>query len=332
MHYQRKKLDFLKVKIDFHKGKIRFHQMKTGTRKRGVLFLAYLERLLYFCGKITPFFHITKMNSSTNITVIGSGNMGGALLRGWAKAARKHSATGECPLKLTATAHTTAKLDVLKAEYPEITVTTDNCQAISTADIIIIAVKPWLVGQVLCEIRPALLASDREPCIVSVAANIPSNDLQEMVEADVPCIYAMPNIAAEYGESMTFIEENIWTPSDVTEAVADLFRRVGEVRIVPSRLMAPGMMMAGCGIAYVMRYLRAMMEGGVEMGFYPADARQIALQTMKGAVTLLEETGQHPEVAIDRVTTPGGITIRGLNELDHAGFNSAVIRSLKAGL
>ena len=96
--------------------------------------------------------------------------------------------------------------------------------------------------------------------------------------------------------------------------------------------IAPGMMMASCGIAYVMRYIRAQMEGGVEMGFRPAEAQAIAMQTMKGAVALLENTGLHPEAAIDRVTTPGGVTIKGLNELDHSGFNSAVIRSLKAGL
>ena len=75
-----------------------------------------------------------------------------------------------------------------------------------------------------------------------------------------------------------------------------------------------------------------MSEGGVEMGFYPKDAQSIAMQTMRGAVTLLEQTGLHPEAAIDKVTTPGGVTIKGLNELDHAGFNSAVIRCLKAGL
>ena len=74
------------------------------------------------------------------------------------------------------------------------------------------------------------------------------------------------------------------------------------------------------------------MEGGVEMGFYPNEAKTIAMQTMQGAVTMLHQTGLHPEVAIDKVTTPGGITIKGLNELDHAGFNSAVIRCLKAGL
>ena len=96
--------------------------------------------------------------------------------------------------------------------------------------------------------------------------------------------------------------------------------------------MGAGMMMAGCGIAYVMRFLRAMMEGGVEMGFYPNEAKEIGMQTMQGAVSLLRETGLHPEAAIDKVTTPGGITIKGLNELDHAAFNSAVIRCLKAGL
>lgn len=272
------------------------------------------------------------MKTFTNITVIGSGNMGGALLRGWAKASRTMENAGKSPLHLTATAHTMPKLETLKKEFPEITISTDNVAAVATADIVVIAVKPWFVGSVLEEIFPALAASDRCPCIVSVAANVLPADLREMTGGNIPCVYAMPNIAAEYGESMTFVEEDAETPAEVTEAAAALMRLVGEVRVVPSRLMAPGMMMAGCGIAYVMRYLRAMMEGGVEMGFYPADAQKIAMQTMKGAVTLLKETGLHPEVAIDRVTTPGGITIRGLNELDHAAFNSAVIRSLKAGL
>ena len=137
----------------------------------------------------------------------------------------------------------------------------------------------------------------------------------------------MPNIAAEFGESMTFVEE-----AEQADQAAKFFERVGQCKVVPQRLMNAGMMMAGCGIAYVMRFLRAMTEGGVEMGFYPDDAKRIAMQTMQGAVTLLHETGLHPEAAIDKVTTPGGITIKGLNELDHAAFNSAVIRCLKAGL
>ena len=154
--------------------------------------------------------------------------------------------------------------------------------------------------------------------VISVAAGIRNERID---------VYAMPNIAAEFGESMTFVEE-----APQATAVAELFGRVGQCRVVPQRLMDAGMMMAGCGIAYVMRFLRAMMEGGVEMGFYPNEAKQIAMQTMQGAVTMLRETGLHPEAAIDKVTTPGGITIKGLNELDHAAFNSAVIRCLKAGL
>ena len=102
--------------------------------------------------------------------------------------------------------------------------------------------------------------------------------------------------------------------------------------VCEERLVAAGMMMAGCGIAYAMRFVRAMMEGGVELGLYPKDALNIAQQTMRGAVTLLKETGLHPEAAIDKVTTPGGVTIKGLNELEHAGFSSAVIRCLKAGM
>lgn len=278
---------------------------------------------------------------STHITVIGSGNMGGALLRGWAKAARN----GREDLSLSATAHTTRRLEVLNSEFPEIKTSTVNTEAIAEADVVVIAVKPWLVEGVLTEIRSALAESARHPLLVSVAAGISSEDLCRLLDLPIPCVYAMPNIAAEYGESMSFVEDSAdanYTPTPQhplpfgcatpSAAVGRLFELVGSVRIVPSRLMAPGTMMAGCGIAYVMRYVRAMMEGGVEMGFYPDDARAIALQTMQGAVELLEATGLHPEAAIDRVTTPGGITIRGLNELDHAGFNSAVIRSLKAGL
>lgn len=275
------------------------------------------------------------------VAVIGCGNMGGALLKGWARTSSSLLPlySSLVPLTLTATAHTQRTLDALHAVCPAVRTTLSNTEAVSGADVVVLAVKPWLVAEVIDEIRDTLEFSERRPILVSVAANITSTELQTMLGLEVPCVYVMPNIAAEFGASMTFEEDS--APADGAtaerqkEAVAvvnELFSLVGSVKVVPARLMAPGMMMAGCGIAYVMRYLRAMMEGGVEMGFYPADARKIALQTMEGAVRLLEETGLHPEVAIDKVTTPGGITIRGLNELDHAGFNSAVIRSLKAGL
>lgn len=240
------------------------------------------------------------------ITVIGAGNMGGALIKGWVKAGMMSD--------LTITAHTQQTLDRFSETCPGITPMLDNVKAVRGADVVVLAVKPWLVEQVITEITPEL----KDALLISVAAGVRHERIN---------VYAMPNIAAEFGESMTFIEE-----APKADVAAGLFGKVGQYKIVPQRLMGAGMMMAGCGIAYVMRFLRAMMEGGVEMGFYPNEAREIGMQTMRGAVSLLRETGLHPEAAIDKVTTPGGITIKGLNELDHAAFNSAVIRCLKAGL
>ena len=232
--------------------------------------------------------------------------MGGALVKGWAKAG--------VAANLTVTARTQQTLNRLVEACPGITATLDNAKAVEGSDVVVLAVKPWLIQQVIEEIMPEL----KGKLLVSVAAGVRHDRID---------VYVMPNIAAEFGESMTFIEE-----ADKAEFVAELFGKVGQCKVVPQRLMDAGMMMAGCGIAYVMRFLRAMMEGGVEMGFYPNEAKAIAMQAMQGAVTMLHETGLHPEAAIDKVTTPGGITIKGLNELDHAAFNSAVIRCLKAGL
>ena len=232
--------------------------------------------------------------------------MGGALVKGWVKAGMAAN--------LTVTAHTQETLDRLVSACPGITAMLDNTKAVQDADIVALAVKPWLVESVISEIKCEL----KDKLLISVAAGVRNERID---------VYVMPNIAAEFGESMTFIEE-----ADKANTVSELFERVGKCKVVPKRLMDAGMMMAGCGIAYVMRFLRAMMEGGVEMGFYPNEAKEVAMQTMQGAVTLLQETGLHPEVAIDKVTTPGGITIKGLNELDHTGFNSAVIRCLKSGL
>lgn len=256
--------------------------------------------------------------------------MGGALAKGWAKAASRNE---YCDIKISISARTQATLDRITSEHPTITGFLANTEAIKEADVIILAVKPWLVENVISEIKQAV--NPNKQAVVSVAAGITTDKLSAMFGDEStlpPLFYAMPNIAAEYGESMTFIAAAQNASSELTNSIENLFSHVGKTKVCEERMIAPGMMMAGCGIAYVMRYLRAQMEGGVEMGFYPADALNIALQTMQGAVTLLKETGLHPEAAIDKVTTPGGTTIKGLNELDHSGFNSAVIRSLKAGL
>ncbi|MCQ2093563.1 MAG: ISL3 family transposase [Bacteroidaceae bacterium] len=221
-------------------------------------------------------------------------------------------------------------LQQMKEDCPQINVTTDNIEAVKDADVIVLVVKPWLMKMVLAEVRH-VLDFDRQ-IIVSDAANFTTGMLAEELCQEGQYFYVIPNIAAEFCASMSFIAQGPKASDDSLKEVEELYGLVGDTLVVDENLVGPGMMMASCGIAYVMRYIRAQMEGGCEMGFYPQQAKQIALQTMQGAVSLLKATGWHPEEAIDKVTTPGGVTIKGLNELDHAGFNSAVIRSLKAGL
>ena len=256
------------------------------------------------------------------VTVIGAGNMGGALIHGWAKSGKLES--------LTIADKNEALLQSFKTLYPSLTTTTDNVAAVKEADIVVVVVKPWLMPTVLQEIKPALDLNRQ--IVVSDAANFTTEKLAEQLGEDGEYCYVIPNIAAEYSASMSFIAKGKATHDEALDKVKALYDLCGDTLVVTENLVGPGMMMASCGIAYVMRYIRAQMEGGCEMGFYPEQAKQIALQTMQGAVSLLKETGWHPEAAIDKVTTPGGVTIKGLNELDHAGFNSAVIRSLKAGL
>lgn len=256
------------------------------------------------------------------IAVIGAGNMGGALIHGWAKSGKVES--------ITIADKNEALLSQFKQTYPAINVTTDNVAAVSGADIVVLVVKPWLMPLVLDEIKPAL--DLQKQIIVSDAANFTTDKLCEQLGQSGQFFYAIPNIAAEFSASMSFIAKGKDANDDSLSQVKALYDLCGDTLVVAENLVAAGMMMASCGIAYVMRFIRAMSEGGVEMGFYPKDAQKIAMQTMQGAVSLLAETGLHPEAAIDKVTTPGGVTIKGLNELDHAGFNSAVIRCLKAGL
>ncbi|NLV53725.1 MAG: pyrroline-5-carboxylate reductase [Bacteroidales bacterium] len=256
------------------------------------------------------------------LSVIGAGNMGGALIKGWAKSGKVDN--------LTVADKNESLLQQMKEDCPQINVTTDNIEAVKDADVIVLVVKPWLMKMVLAEVRH-VLDFDRQ-IIVSDAANFTTGMLAEELCQEGQYFYVIPNIAAEFCASMSFIAQGPKASDDSLKEVEELYGLVGDTLVVDENLVGPGMMMASCGIAYVMRYIRAQMEGGCEMGFYPQQAKQIALQTMQGAVSLLKATGWHPEEAIDKVTTPGGVTIKGLNELDHAGFNSAVIRSLKAGL
>ena len=130
---------------------------------------------------------------------------------------------------------------------------------------------------------------------------------------------------------MTFMT-SVFSTEEMDARLLAVFKELGDAMLVDERLMNAGMALASCGIAYVMRYIRAATEAGVELGFYAHDAQRIMMQTMKGAVALLAEGGQHPEAEIDKVTTPGGLTIRGLNAMEEAGFTQSVIKGLRASV
>lgn len=211
--------------------------------------------------------------------------------------------------------------------------TTDNKAAAESADIVAVVVKPWLVEQVLTDIKD-VMDYDRQMLIV-IAAGVPSEKINGWLDkgngATPPLFLVIPNIAIAVMSSMTFIVP-VNASKEQTKVITDIFDETGGSLVTEERLLAAGTTLASCGIAYAMRYVRASVEGGVELGFKAKDAQKIVLQTVKGAVDLLQANGNHPEAEIDKVTTPGGVTIKGLNEMEHAGFTSAVIRGLKAGL
>ena len=210
--------------------------------------------------------------------------------------------------------------------------TTDNAIAAQGSDIVAVVVKPWIVQRVIEEIKPVL--DYKKQMLVVVAAGVKSEQISGWLDDGagvLPFFLVIPNIAIAEKQSMTFIVP-VGASDSQTATVKAVFDELGGSIVTEERLLAAGTTLASCGIAYAMRYVRASVEGGVEMGFKAADAEKIVLQTVRGAVELLQATGQHPEAAIDQVTTPGGVTIKGLNEMEHAGFTSAVIRGLKAGL
>ena len=251
------------------------------------------------------------------IAVIGAGNMGGATALGLAAAFPD--------ARICCTARHAATLEKFSARGLQTSL--DNLAAAREAEIVILGVKPWLAQGVLQQLRPALAGK----ILISLVAGVPADEMRTWLSGSglSGAYTVIPNLAIEYRESMTFIHELSGTP-ETLRTVQMLFDATGRSAVVDERRLNAGMMLASCGTAFALRYVRAAAEGGVELGLYPREAIEAALQTVKGAAVLLEARGTHPEAEIDRVTTPGGITIKGLNAMEEAGFTAAVIAGLKA--
>ncbi len=255
------------------------------------------------------------------ISIIGGGNMGGAIAKGLA--------TGSIvvPQDITVINRRQKKADELKAFDNRINAVTNDYSSLKEADIVIVAVKPWMVEDLLNEHRDKL--NDDRQILASVAGNISLKQLASWSVPEKPIFRIMPNTAIEVKQSMTFIASSNASEED-ERMIVDIFSELGKAVMISENMFAGATSLASCGIAYAFRYIRAAMEGGVEIGLYPNQAKETVLQTLRGAIELLEANQSHPEEEIDKVTTAGGITIKGLNEMEHNGFTSAVIKGLKA--
>ncbi|MFV0469580.1 MAG: pyrroline-5-carboxylate reductase [Dysgonomonas sp.] len=255
------------------------------------------------------------------ISIIGGGNMGGAIACGLVSGDASEISS------VTVIDQNIKIVEILNKINPRIKVAINNYESLNDANIIIIAVKPWLVETVLIENKDKF--DFEKQLFISIAAGVSLEQLQTWTIDKAKLYRVIPNTAIAIKQSMTFICP-INTRPDNDLLVQNIFEKLGKVEFIKENMVSAATSLSSCGIAYAFRYIRAAMEGGVEMGLPALQSRDILIQTLRGAIELLETNQSHPESEIDKVTTPGGITIKGLNEMEHAGFTSAVIRGLKA--
>lgn len=252
------------------------------------------------------------------ITIIGSGNIGSALVTGLLREGKM--AAGDITL-------TDVSPEVL-APFAAKGVCTmqSNIAAVSGASTVILCVKPYLISDVVSEILPSL---SRDTLLVSFAAGITLNQLT-LFAGKRPLFRVIPNTAMAVCQSMTCIAASGDTCKSQHDAILQFFSRVGKAILIDESLMNAATVIASCGTAFALRYLRASMVAAVEIGFRPAVAEAMIAQTMLGAAALLTESGNHPEAEIDKVTTPKGITVKGINSMEQAGFTAAVLQGIRA--
>lgn len=253
----------------------------------------------------------------SKITIIGSGNIGFSLAKGLVKSAIYQAED------IVLTRRSLASLS--EESVQGFGVSADNAEAIVGADIIVLAVLPQQLKKVMQEISSNVVPNQ---IIVSVASGVSCHDVKEVLGEDKIVVRAMPNTAIAIGQSMTCIATDS-APHEAVSRVEKLFEAVGSVVVIQEDLMTSATALCACGIAFFLRAIRAASQGGVEIGFHAHDALKMAIQTAKGAADLLLQTQNHPESEIDKVTSPKGCTIAGLNEMEHNGLSSAFIKGIK---
>lgn len=256
------------------------------------------------------------MQQNKQIAILGAGNLGVSIIKGLIES------NSFVYSDFTLTRRNTDKL--LFFQEKGCRVTSNNIEAIASANIIILAVLPQKIDGVLNEIKNSI--SDNQ-LIISVVTGIKVGAIQKIIGHSVPIVRAMPNTAIAIKESMTCIAttEN-WKAQLPT--VETLFKHVGETIVINEEQMTSATALCACGIAFFLRAIRAASQGGNEIDFHANEALKMAAQTARGAASLLIANQSHPEDEIDKVTSPKGCTIAGLNEMEHNGFSSSFIKGI----
>lgn len=249
------------------------------------------------------------------IAIIGGGNLGSAIAQGLIKSDIEAS-------DVTITCRNLSKIAHLKNDGFQLT--TSNTDAVKNAKLVFLCVQPKQLSPLLSEIKTSLHS---DQIIVSTITGVSTEEISSQIERKIPIIRAMPNTAIAIGKSMTCLCAKDADDKHLVE-VQKVFNALGETLVIEERLMKAATVLAASGIAFAMRYMRAATQGGIQMGFDSEEAQLIAAQTTFGAASLLLSRESHPEMEIDKVTTPEGCTIAGLNEMEHQGLSSALIKGL----
>jgi pyrroline-5-carboxylate reductase len=251
------------------------------------------------------------------IAILGAGNIGQAIYRGL---------TGSGAIKAKDIILSNTNIDLIKPfERDGCSVTDDNAKAVAISDILILCVEPQQMNKLLGQIKAAVDA--KKHLIISIVTGVSIDDISDKLDSELPVFRAMPNTAISIGESMTALacrnEDKHLLPE-----VEKIFSHLGETIYLKEDLVTAATALGSCGIAFFMRAIRAAIQGGIEIGLHAEDAKKMATQTAKGAAMLLLSSGNHPEAEVDKVTTPMGVTISGLNQMEHVGFSSAMIKGI----
>jgi pyrroline-5-carboxylate reductase len=251
------------------------------------------------------------------IAILGGGNIGKAIASGLL-ASGKTSASD-----IIVTRRNLKNLEMLREKG--ISITSDNVEAVRKSTVIILCVQPTQVKDLIQEIRDSL--DPKQHVFSYVVAAYEVQDIRELIGEGTPVVRVMPNTAIAIRESMTCLATHKGSEGAL-EKVQRIFDQLGSTMVIREKLMGAATILGACGIAYFMRFIRAASQGGIQVGFHADEAQAIAAQTARGAASLLLQTGTHPEDEIDKVTTPRGCTIAGLNEMEHFGLSSAVIKGI----